>query len=145
LFCIVDSRIALTTNAPFFRLTMFQVAFLSTFVASHIADPTRLGDSYGFPVRSKPTDKPLEQVMVETIKGIYAVSSWPEFFDRVNFMGGMHWGKEKFSQILRDCVLKSADAGYHSPARPAKLQALQRDRGQNENGWASGRRNGGRR
>jgi hypothetical protein len=117
---------------------MFQVAFLSTFVAPHVKNPSRLADAYGFPIRENPADIPVEQAMVETIKGIYTVSSWPEFFEKVRFSGGLRWGKEKFSQVLRDCVKKSEAAGYHDRCRTTK--ALQDDRRRKENAWAGARR-----
>jgi|SRR5882762_9352872 hypothetical protein len=109
---------------------MFQVAFLSAFVAPHVAHPGRLSAAYGFPVQENPTQMPVEQVMVQTIKEIYAVSSWPEFFDKVCFSGGRAWGKAKFSQVLRDCVRKSDAAGYHSRCR--RMKALEDDRRRKE-------------
>jgi hypothetical protein len=119
---------------------MFQVAFLSTVVAPHLANPTRLSDSYGFPVKQNLTEKPVDQKMVETIKGIYGVSSWPEFFDLVGFVGGKCWGKEKFCQVLRDCVKKSLAAGYHPRVSDVKMAALQTDRKRVENAWLKGER-----
>ena len=109
---------------------MFQVAFFSAFVAPHVAQPNRLSAAYGFPVKENPNDMPVEQTMVETIKEIYAVSSWPEFFDKVGFSGGRAWGKAKFSQVLRDCVRKSESAGYHSRYR--WMKALGDDRRRKE-------------
>jgi hypothetical protein len=117
---------------------MFQVAFLSTFVASHVAQSDRLTAAYGFPIRENSNDMPIEQVMVETIKGIYAVSSWPEFFDKVRFGGGRAWGKAKLSQVLRDCVRKSETAGYHFRSR-RRMMALQDDRSRKERVWAEKR------
>jgi hypothetical protein len=73
---------------------------------------------------------PVEQAMVKTIKEIYAVSSWPEFFDKARFSGGRAWGKAKFSQVLRDCVRKSEGAGYHSRCR--WMTVLEDDRRRNE-------------
>jgi hypothetical protein len=117
---------------------MFQVSFLSTFVAAHVAAPTRLADAYGFPVRSGPADVPAEQAMVATIKGIYAVSSWREFFERVDFGGGQRWGTAGLSRVLRDCVRKSEDAGYHSRNRSTKW--LKDQRLAKERAWMEGRR-----
>lgn len=116
---------------------MFQVAFLSTFVAAHQAKPDQLSSAYGFPIREKPSDMPIEEMMVKTIKEIYAVSSWPEFFNKVHFGGGLKWGKVKFSQVLRDCVRKSEAAGYHTRCRGVK--ALQDDRVRKEGAWAKAR------
>jgi hypothetical protein len=73
-------------------------------LASHVAQPDRLADACGFPVPENSNDAPVEQVMVETIKGIFAVSSWSEFFDKVRFSHGRVWGKEKLSQVLSYCV-----------------------------------------
>ena len=112
---------------------MFQVAFLSSFVASHASNPTQLSDAYGFPVRAKPLDVPIEQAMVQTIKAIYAVSSWPQFFQRVEFDGGLRWGREGFSRVLRECVVKSEAAGYH--ARCRSMAALRSDRTTRESAW----------
>lgn len=117
---------------------MFQVAFLSTFVASHVENPARLEEAYGFPIREDPADKPVEQAMVETIKGIYSVSSWPEFFEKVCFNGGQRWGEAKLSQVLRDCIRKSETAGYHVRCR--SMKALQDNRRQNEKVWAEASR-----
>src|ERR1700722_1333776 len=113
---------------------MSQVAFLSTIVASHVASPSLLADSYGFLPRIKPTDKPIEEKMVEIIKKIYAVSSWPEFFDRVDFPGGRKWGKEVFSRVLRDCVSKSEAKGYHKKSTGMWLQDLRREK---ERAWVA--------
>jgi hypothetical protein len=111
---------------------MFQVAFLFTIVASHVAKPTHLGDAYGFPVRENLSDKPIEQIIMETIKGIYAVNSWPEFFDKVMFDRGRQWGREKFSRVLRDCVKKSEVAGYHFRCKSGKYLQDQRRRKERE-------------
>src|ERR1700691_1966812 len=116
------------TDLGLHRLTMFQVAFLSTFVEPHLARPQRLTADYGFPIRENPNDKPVEQAMVETINGIYAVSSWPEFFDKVRFGAAQGWGKAKFSYMLRDCVRKSEAARYHFPCRTMKALHWQDDR-----------------
>jgi hypothetical protein len=120
---------------------MFQVAFLSTFVEPHLARPQRLTADYGFPIRENPNDKPVEQMMVETIKGIYAVSSWREFFDKVRFSTARRWGKAKFSHMLRDYVRESEAAGYHFPCRTTK--ALQGDRRRKERIWAEAKARGG--
>jgi hypothetical protein len=117
---------------------MFQVAFLSRFVAAHVTAPMRLADAYGFPVRSGPADVPAEQAMVATIKGIYSVSSWPEFFDRVEFGGAKRWGKAGLSRVLRDCVRKSEDAGYHS--RHRSMGWLRDERRVKERAWMEKRR-----
>ena len=122
---------------------MFQVAFLSSFVASHASNPAQLGDAYGFPVRAKPSDVPIEQFMVQTIKAIYAVSSWPQFFQRVDFDRGMSWGKDGLSRVLRECVGKSEAAGYHTPRR--SLVALRRDRLSKEKAWFTETRSSSRR
>lgn len=119
---------------------MFQVAFLSTFVATHFASPTRLSSAYGFPTRDTPDSPPLEQTMVKTIKGIYAVSSWPEFFEKVRFGNGQRWSKAKLSQVLRDCVKKSEAVGYHN--RNRRLGALKDERVRKEKEWS--RRHGRR-
>jgi len=123
------------------RLTMFQVAFLSTFVAPHLTQPERLAAAYGFPIRENPSDTPVEQAMVETIKGIYAVSSWPEFFNKVRYSSGQGWGKEKFSVVLKDCVRKSEAAKYHF--RCQKMKTLEDDRRRKERIWAQAKASGG--
>ncbi|KAJ7761589.1 hypothetical protein DFH07DRAFT_771449 [Mycena maculata] len=103
------------------RLIMFQITFLDLFFTAYAKDVGRLDSNYGFP------DKELPERMVEAVKEIYKVNTWPAFFTRVKFTQGAGFGKEKFCDMLRDAVKTSAARGYH---RPVSVSQLSRLRGQ---------------
>ncbi|KAG5715342.1 hypothetical protein E4T56_gene7407, partial [Termitomyces sp. T112] len=65
------------------RLMMFQITFLDIFVKTYAANPSQLDDNYGFPEPSIPAR------MVEEVKAIYKVDTWPAFFRRVQYRNGM--------------------------------------------------------
>ncbi|KAJ7644199.1 hypothetical protein FB45DRAFT_987770 [Roridomyces roridus] len=92
------------------RLIMFQITFLDIFFRAYAANIGRLDDNYGFP------DKELPTQMVQEIKQIYKVDTWPGFFQRVRFQQGVAFGRERFSEMLRDAVKASAASRYHTPA-----------------------------
>ncbi|KAF7314430.1 UBIQUITIN-CONJUGAT-2 domain-containing protein [Mycena kentingensis (nom. inval.)] len=100
-----------TRSRTSLRLIMFQITFLDLFFRAYASNLARLDDNYGFP------DKELPEKMVEEIKAIYKVDSWPGFFTRVRFAQGVAFGKVKFSEMLRDAVKLSAERMYHTPAR----------------------------
>ncbi|KAJ7505229.1 hypothetical protein B0H11DRAFT_410632 [Mycena galericulata] len=104
------------------RLIMFQITFLDLFFRAYAADITRLDDNYGFP------DKELPERMVEEVKEIYKISTWPAFFARVRFSQGVGFGRERFSDMLRDAVRTSAARRYHNPASNQQLSVLRGQR-----------------
>ncbi|KAF8895330.1 hypothetical protein BD779DRAFT_1466775 [Infundibulicybe gibba] len=62
-----------------------------------------LHDNYGFAEESLPSR------MVAEIKAIYMVNAWPAFFQRVQYLQGMSFGKERFSEMFRQAVRASAE------------------------------------
>ncbi|KAJ7819380.1 hypothetical protein B0H14DRAFT_1356882 [Mycena olivaceomarginata] len=104
------------------RLVMFQVTFLDLFFHKYGNDIARLDDNYGFP------EKELPERMVEEVKAIYEIETWPAFFTRVRFTQGVGFGKEKFSEMLRDAVKTSAARRYHNPSPVHRLNSMQGDR-----------------
>ena len=65
------------------RLLMFQTIFLDLFIKTyHELGIKALDENYGFPTKELP------EKMVEEIKGIYKVESWPEFSVKVRFRTG---------------------------------------------------------
>lgn len=111
------------------RLMMFQIVFLNTFVNSYASDLSRLDDTYGFP------DKDIPERMVGEIKEIYKVTSWPSFFQRVQYARGARFGKEMFSDLLRNAIKTSADRGYHTPVLPEDVERLKSRRELAEREW----------
>ncbi|KAK7048440.1 ubiquitin-CONJUGAT-2 domain-containing protein [Favolaschia claudopus] len=100
------------------RLVSFQITFLDVFIKAYGADISRLDDNYGFP------EKELPVLMVEKVKDIYKIDTWPAFFARVRFARGVGFGKERFSDMLRDAMKTSATRRYHYPAPVSRLPAL---------------------
>ncbi|KAJ7848800.1 hypothetical protein B0H13DRAFT_1906552 [Mycena leptocephala] len=83
-----------------------------------IWNTSRLDKNYGFP------DKELPERMVEEVKEIYKVNTWPAFFERVRFPQGVGFGKEKFSDMLRDAMKTSAARRYYNPSPVNRLSQL---------------------
>ncbi|KAJ6508691.1 hypothetical protein C8R45DRAFT_1208321 [Mycena sanguinolenta] len=104
------------------RLVMFQITFLDLFFKAYASNISRLDNNYGFP------DKELPERMVEEVKEIYKINTWPGFFQRVRFSQGVGFGKEKFSDMLRDAVKTSAARGYHRPSPVNRLSQLRTQR-----------------
>ncbi|KAF8158881.1 hypothetical protein K438DRAFT_327172 [Mycena galopus ATCC 62051] len=104
------------------RLVMFQITFLDLFFKAYASDISRLDNNYGFP------DKELPERMVDAVKEIYKINTWPAFFARVRFPQGVGFGKEKFTDMLRDAVKASAARRYHTPSPVHKLSQLRTQR-----------------
>ncbi|KAJ7016663.1 hypothetical protein C8F04DRAFT_503819 [Mycena alexandri] len=104
------------------RLVMFQISFLDLFFKTYASNLARLDNNYGFP------EKELPETMVQEIKEIYKVNTWPAFFTRVRFPQGVAFGKDKFSDMLRDAVKTSAARRYHNPSSVRQLGVLQGQR-----------------
>ncbi|KAJ7289126.1 hypothetical protein C8J57DRAFT_1114727 [Mycena rebaudengoi] len=100
------------------RLIMFQITFLDLFFRAYGSNIKRLDDNYGFP------EKDIPERMVEEVKEIYKIDTWPAFFTRVRFPQGVAFGKERFSEMLRDAVKTSAARRYHNPASSKQLSGL---------------------
>ncbi|KAJ2916991.1 hypothetical protein MD484_g3410, partial [Candolleomyces efflorescens] len=116
------------------RLIMFQVTFLDLFIKTyHSLGIGALDRNYGFP------ESGLPEKMVEEIKAIYKVNSWPEFFSRVQYAKARAPGftKEVFTGMLRSAVKTSAERGYHSPTR--EMHRLAGTRRRLEDTWNKGR------
>ncbi|KAJ7175957.1 hypothetical protein C8R46DRAFT_1174657 [Mycena filopes] len=90
------------------RLVSFQITFLDLFFKAYGSNISRLDANYGFP------EKELPERMVGEVKEIYKISTWPAFFARVRFSRGVSFGKEKFSDMLREAVKTSATRRYHN-------------------------------
>ncbi|THV00859.1 hypothetical protein K435DRAFT_431565 [Dendrothele bispora CBS 962.96] len=126
-----DYRLAMTflRAKTSLRLLMFQVMFLDAFVKLYAPDLSVLDDNYGFAREEIPGH------VVEKVKEIYAVNTWPAFFERVNYSRGIEFGPEKFSHLLRSAILTSAQRGYHNGLRPRQVHLLWRERTQKEKDW----------
>ena len=112
------------------RLIMFQVTFLDLFIKTyHSLGIEALDRNYGFP------ESGLPEKMVEEIKAIYKVDSWPEFFGKVQYAKSREpgWTKEMFTGMLRSAVKTSAQRGYHTPTR--STQRLAQTRRELEGTW----------
>jgi hypothetical protein len=121
-----------TTSTTSLRLIMFQIAFLDIFVGTYAASPgnlARLDDNYGFP------DPAIPERIVQEIKAIYRVNTWPGFFERVHYKRGLTLGKVRFSEMLKDSVRTSAERGYHHPKGVKDLLKLAREREEMEFRW----------
>ncbi|KAJ7095796.1 hypothetical protein B0H15DRAFT_774428 [Mycena belliarum] len=108
------------------RLIMFQITFLDLFFKAYANNMSRLDNNYGFP------EKELPERMVEQVKEIYKISTWPAFFTRVRFPQGVGFGKERFSDMLRDAVKTSAARRYHNPSSSHQLGVLRGQRSKAE-------------
>jgi hypothetical protein len=76
-------------------------------------------------------------VLTEEVKATYRVSSWTEFFQKVQYEHGCRWNSEELSAGLRQCVLLSERHGYHinrQKAGDARVK-LSRDRDRIEKEW----------
>ena len=111
------------------RLMMFQITFLDIFIKTYTGNITLLDDNYGF------SEAGLPEHMVEEIKAIYNVTTWPAFFQRVQYARGVGFGKERFSEMLRAAVRTSAQRGYHTPKSPRQLGDLAFSRTALEKKW----------
>ncbi|KAJ7459932.1 hypothetical protein FB451DRAFT_1272049 [Mycena latifolia] len=100
------------------RLIMFQITFLDLFYKAYANNISRLDDNYGFPAKELP------EKMVEEVKEIYKINTWPAFFTRVRYPQGVAFGKERFSDMLRDAVKTSAARRYHNPSSAHQLSLL---------------------
>ncbi|KAJ7675735.1 hypothetical protein DFH06DRAFT_666711 [Mycena polygramma] len=105
------------------RLVMFQITFLDIFFKAYGSNIARLDNNYGFP------DKELPERMVEEVKAIYKINTWPGFFTRVRFAKGVGYGKDRFSDMLRDAVKTSAARRYHNMSPVIRLSQLRSQRG----------------
>ncbi|KAJ7927978.1 hypothetical protein B0H13DRAFT_1968843, partial [Mycena leptocephala] len=101
------------------RLVMFQITFLDLFFKAYGSNITRLDNNYGFP------EKELPERMVEEVKEIYKINTWPAFFARVRFPQGVGFGRERFSDLLRAAVKTSAARRYHN-ASAVETESLRR-------------------
>ncbi|KAJ7600718.1 hypothetical protein C8J56DRAFT_911096 [Mycena floridula] len=103
-----DYRLAMTFmhSKTSLRLMMFQITFLDLF-----------------------------ERMVEQIKEIYNVNTWPGFFDRVRYTRATALGAEKFSDMLRSCLKTSLARKYHSPCHPTRMESLKTTRKTLEEQW----------
>ncbi|KAJ6559103.1 hypothetical protein DFH09DRAFT_519515 [Mycena vulgaris] len=104
------------------RLIMFQITFLDLFFKAYGSNISRLDNNYGFP------EKDIPERMVEEVKEIYKINTWPAFFTRVRFPQGVAFGKERFSNMLRDAVKTSATRRYHTPSSTHQLSVLRGQR-----------------
>ncbi|KAJ7134711.1 hypothetical protein C8R44DRAFT_433152 [Mycena epipterygia] len=104
------------------RLIMFQITFLDLFFNAYASDISRLDNNYGFP------EKEIPERMVEEVKEIYKINTWPAFFTRVRFPQGVAFGKERFSDMLRDAVNTSATRRYHNASSYNQLSVLRGQR-----------------
>jgi hypothetical protein len=131
-----DYRLQTTfvTSRTSLRLIMFQITFLNVFNDAYAKNVSLLADNYGFP------EKNIPERVVEAIKEIYQVETWPAFFRRAQYARGVGFGKEKFSQMLRDAVRESAKRGYHKPKTGGELDRLGRSRARLEAEWRSNAR-----
>ncbi|KAF7299002.1 UBIQUITIN-CONJUGAT-2 domain-containing protein [Mycena indigotica] len=111
-----------TRSKTSLRLIMFQITFLDLFFRAYASNLRRLDDNYGFP------DKKLPETMVEEIKAIYAIDTWPAFFTRVKFAKGIAFGRARFSEMLRDAVVLSGERRYHTPAPHFQMIQLRKRR-----------------
>ncbi|KAF7346434.1 UBIQUITIN-CONJUGAT-2 domain-containing protein [Mycena sanguinolenta] len=105
-----------------FRLVMFQITFLNLFRSAYGGDLARLDANYGFPERGLP------ERMVEEVKKIYQIDTWPAFFERVKLPGSAGFDEETVSEMLREAVKTSAARKYHEPASAHRLNLLQGER-----------------
>ncbi|KAF7365112.1 UBIQUITIN-CONJUGAT-2 domain-containing protein [Mycena venus] len=108
------------------RLVMFQITFLELFYQAYghgsDGDIARLDDNYGFP------EKDLPERMVEEVKQIYEIDTWPDFFEKVRYPQGAALGNEKLCGMLRDAVETSATRHYHKAASSSRLNLLRDQR-----------------
>ncbi|KAJ7784469.1 hypothetical protein B0H16DRAFT_1402391 [Mycena metata] len=115
------------------RLVMFQISFLDLFRKTYAANGNlaRLDNNYGFP------EEGLPETMVQEIKEIYKVNTWPAFFTRVRFPQGVAFGRDKFSDMLREAVKTSAARRYHNASSVRQLGVLrgQRKRVEEDSPW----------
>lgn len=110
------------------RLMMFQITFVDLFIKTYgQIGISRLDENYGF------AEPDLPESMVDEIKEIYKVETWPAFFGRVRYARGLQFTKEKFSELLRQAVRTSSERGYHSRSRD--MHNLQVTRKQLERAW----------
>lgn len=101
---------------------MFQITFLDLFFNAYASNISRLDNNYGFP------EKEIPERMVEEVKEIYKINTWPAFFTRVRFPQGVAFGKERFSDMLRDAVNTSATRRYHNASPYNQLSVLRGQR-----------------
>jgi len=66
--------------------------------------------------------------MVEEVKEIYKIDTWPAFFERVRFPQGMKFDQEELSDLLRNAVKTSATRRYHTALSVNRLNVLQDQR-----------------
>ncbi|KAJ6605684.1 hypothetical protein B0H10DRAFT_2229041 [Mycena sp. CBHHK59/15] len=104
------------------RLIMFQITFLDLFFKAYGSSIARLDDNYGFP------EKEIPERMVEEVKEIYRINTWPALFSRVRFPQGVGFGKERFSEMLRDAVKTSQERRYHTSSSFNQLSVLRGQR-----------------
>ncbi|KAG6860390.1 hypothetical protein C0995_011775 [Termitomyces sp. Mi166 len=115
------------------RLMMFQIAFLDIFVKIYAGNPSQLDDNYGFPEPSIPAR------MVEEVKAIYKVDTWPAFFRRVQYRNGMALDEGALSRMLRNTILTSARRNYHQPKAQHIVHKMWPERIELEKHWLKGR------
>ncbi|KAG8759199.1 hypothetical protein FRC14_006446 [Serendipita sp. 396] len=101
-----------------FRLAALQVSMLAVFSYYETQRPT------GAPVIPHPAQTHLDRVfgnppaeaivtLTEEVKAIHRLSSWGDFFTKVQYKNGRNWSDEELSAGLRQCVLLSEQRGYH--------------------------------
>ncbi|KAH0586238.1 hypothetical protein H2248_007489 [Termitomyces sp. 'cryptogamus'] len=101
-------------------LIIFQIAFLDIFIKTYAgAGVKRLDEIMGSPKR-------ISGRTVKEVKAIYGVVTWSGFFERVRYVRGLSFDKEKMSELLRAAVHKSSQKGYHTPTLPTELHIWER-------------------
>jgi len=108
------------------RLIMFQITFLNLFIQTYRLSGKgieALDANFGFPEEGLPSR------MLEEVKSIYEVDSWPAFFAKVQYQRG--FSKATFCAMLRTAVTKSAERSYHAATRNqqkwARLTVLRKE------------------
>ncbi|KAG8833886.1 hypothetical protein FRC17_009928 [Serendipita sp. 399] len=102
-----------------FRLVALQVSMLAVFSYYETQRPT------GAPVVPHPAQTHLDRVfgnpppeaiatLTEEVKAIHRLSSWGDFFTKVQYKNGRNWSDEELSAGLRQCILLSEQRGYHA-------------------------------
>ncbi|PPQ96670.1 hypothetical protein CVT26_010299 [Gymnopilus dilepis] len=104
------------------RLIMFQLSFFKMFSMTYASNLSLLDDNYGFAAKELP------ERMVTEIKEIYAVNTWPQFFQRVRFTKGLSFSKAVFCDMLRQTVAESARRRYHTAGNQDKMLRLRQER-----------------
>jgi hypothetical protein len=100
-----------------FRSIALQVVMLAVFSyfettpqpGVNIAHPaqTHLDRQFGNPPRDA------IRALSEEVKSVFRLSTWSDFFTKIQYDNGKSWSEEDLSSGLRQCVLLSEQRGYH--------------------------------